>query len=47
MNVTKDSISRLLNNVEKDLPNKSWKVVIQQPDSKLYQLVVMKANKSE
>jgi hypothetical protein len=46
MKVTKDSIHKLLSNVEKDLPNKSWKIVLQQPESKLYQLVVSKASKS-
>lgn len=47
MNTVKDFIAKLIYNVEKDLPGKSWKVVIQQPDSKIYQMVVMKATKDE
>lgn len=43
MACSKDSITKLLSNIEKDLPCKSWKVVLQKPESKLYQMVVMKA----
>lgn len=38
---------RLMTNIEKDLPGKSWRVVLQQPESKLYQLVVARATKEE
>lgn len=38
---------RLMTNIEKDLPGKSWRVVLQQPESKLYQLVVARAMKEE
>ena len=36
-----------MTNIEKDLPGKSWRVVLQQPESKLYQLVVARAVKEE
>ena len=47
MHVLKDGVKRLLQNIDRDLPDKSWKALMHNPESRVYQMVVINASKDE